>query len=51
MDYIREYIKEKQLQPELFKPASIWGAKLPADVYGFTNESEFIAELFGNPEF
>jgi hypothetical protein len=27
------------------------GIEMNPDVYGFKNESEFIAELFGNPEF
>lgn len=51
MDYIREYIKENQLNPDLFIPSSFRGVQAPADVYGFTNASEFIAELYSNTEF
>ena len=51
MDYIRDYIDKNQLNPALFNEYKIMGATMPAEIYGFTNASEFIAELFGNPRF
>lgn len=51
MNYIRKYISDNKLNPGLFSPHTIMGASLPAEIYGFTNESEFIAELYGNPSF
>lgn len=51
MDYIRNYIKDNKLNPSNFYPLGILGTEVPANVYGFTNASEFIAELFSNPKF
>ncbi len=51
MDYIRDYIKKEQLNPELFQTSKFRNVTLPANIYGFTNADEFVAELFSNPAF
>ena len=51
MDYIKKYIKTTIQEEKSLEPLKIFGAKMPADIYGFTNTSEFIAETFGNPKF
>jgi len=51
MNYVRDYIKEVKMDPSLFDKTTVFGAELPATIYGFTNPSEFIAETFGNPAF
>lgn len=51
MDYVKEYVKTTIQEEKSLEPLKIFGAKLPANVYGFTNASEFVAETFSNPEF
>lgn len=52
MDYIRNYIKSEQLNPELFAPSStkLFGQVIesPASVYAFTSPYEFITEVLAN---
>lgn len=51
MQYIRNYVDSVQVGSGTLSPVKIFGVDMPASVYGFTNPSEFIAELFGNPKF
>ena len=52
MNYIRDYFMStsERFKNDVF-PSKLWGATLPAGVYGFTNPAEFLAETFSNPEF
>ena len=48
IDYIDNYLKQNVGN---FGSYSIFGAKMPATIYGLTNPAEFIAELFSNKDF
>lgn len=48
IDYIDNYLKQNIGN---FGSYSIFGAKMPATIYGLTNPAEFIAELFSNKDF
>ena len=48
IDYIDNYLKQNVGN---FGSYSIFGAKIPATIYGLTNPAEFIAELFSNKDF
>ena len=51
MQYIRDYIKTVTQEEKLLDPITVFGAKMPANIYGFTNALEFVAETFGNTKF